>query len=191
VNLGTNGNFRRLVFVVLLAILSAVFFAGCGDNVTLPTSQQLDAFNNAGPIQPELDLDILVNSKISHGVYRITIGDMVEIQMPQVLQIVTAEYNTAPINSTGHFSRVFDNGMLTMPIIGQLPASGLTIPELEEAVINAYYPKYCINRPSVVAIMLLCPHLISLMLSIMLDLSSPSLILTFLSIQKSRTVFTG
>ncbi|MCF7956306.1 MAG: polysaccharide biosynthesis/export family protein, partial [Phycisphaerae bacterium] len=147
-NLGIK-DIRRYSYAAFF-VLSVCFLGGCGDNVTLPSSQQLAVFQNAGPIAPQLDLDILVNSKSSSGLYRITRGDMLEIQMPQVLQAVTAEYNTSPINSMGHFCRVFENGKITLPIIGEIPAEGMTVSELEQSIIKAYYPRYCINRPSVV-----------------------------------------
>lgn len=152
-NLGTDRMDRCCYCAFSILALFAIFLTGCKDNVVLPNEDQLAVFRNAGPIEPELDLDLLVDSKKNVGLYKLTCGDMLEIQMPQVLQAVTADYSysASSLNPAGHFCRVFDNGKITLPIIGQLAAEGKTLSELEQSITEAYYPKYCKNRPSVVA----------------------------------------
>jgi polysaccharide export outer membrane protein len=45
---------------------------------------------------------------------------------------------------------VSENGSIILPIVGQLTVGGMTLSEIEASVIDAYYPKYVVNRPMVV-----------------------------------------
>ncbi len=130
----------QCVLHIFLAILLSIHLAGCGAGVRLSSAVQLAEFENAGPIRP--------------GVGIVTPGDLLELlQMPLVTQARTRERieRAGPMERLGpYLCRVHDDGSITVPIIGQIQAAGRTLAEIEASIIDAYYPKYCVDRPSVV-----------------------------------------
>jgi polysaccharide export outer membrane protein len=46
--------------------------------------------------------------------------------------------------------RVGNDGTITLPIVGKIPAAGKTLAEVESSVVDAYYPKYVVDIPAVV-----------------------------------------
>ncbi len=136
---------------LFLSILLSIYLVGCGDNVRLPSPKGLAEFQNAGPVPPTVDLDRLVRARIGVDLYRVVPGDLLELQIPSVLQVVTAELPGPPKISRPHLCRVYDDGTIIVPVIGQVQAAGRTIAQIEAAIINAYYPRYSVTRPSVVA----------------------------------------
>ena len=122
-------------------------FVGCGAP-KLPTAEQLAAFQQAGPLQPAVDRSQLVRARMPAGPYRVIAGDVLQLQMPTVMQAVAAE---KPEQVEPHLCRVTQTGTISLPIIGAIPAAGKTLSEIEQDVVAAYYPKYVKNLPSVVA----------------------------------------
>ncbi|MCX5636906.1 MAG: polysaccharide biosynthesis/export family protein [Planctomycetota bacterium] len=90
------------------------------------------------------------------GPYRVIPGDVLEFQMHVSLRIVSSELVEWLRPSYGHreiepyLTRVSDAGTITLPIIGEIQVAGKTLAEIEQAVKNAYYPKYVVNPPMLV-----------------------------------------
>jgi len=90
------------------------------------------------------------------GPYRIVPGDMLEFRLPTQVQIVSTELSAWMRPSYGrreiepYLVRVDNAGAVTMPIVGEIPVKGRSLAEIEEAIINAYYPEYVVNPPALV-----------------------------------------
>jgi len=150
--LGVVRTSKTKVFANLFAtFLLSICLAGCGDKVRLPSAERLAEFENAGPPPPVVDVDRLVRAKIGGGPYRVIPGDVLELTMPTILQVVTAEESKASQETTPYVCRVGRKGAITLPVVGEIEAGGKSLAEIESAVIDAYHPEYSVTRPSVFA----------------------------------------
>ena len=147
-------HFKNDTSKFLLIVVSCVsFFTGCGPK--LSTSEQLKVFSEAGPITTGADV-IGLGGTHQTGPYRVIPGDILQFQMPAVLRVISAEFSEwlKPVYGRKDYEpylvRVSDAGTITLPIVGELSVSGMTLSEIEAVVIDAYYPKYVVNRPMVV-----------------------------------------
>jgi len=148
-NLAKTG-FFSLSRCVLLSVLFLI--AGCGSpNISVPTQEQLAEFENAGPIRPEVDMDRLVTAGNIGGLYQLAPGDMLELHIPSILLAVIADPSVTTQKPVPYLCRVSDDGGIEIPMIGRMEAAGKTLSEIEVDVINAYYPRYSLSRPSIVA----------------------------------------
>jgi polysaccharide export outer membrane protein len=141
----------RSIYVLIPALLLSVYIAGCGDNVHLPTKQELIEFENASPPTPSIDLDRIVKARIGGGPYRVVTGDALELTMPAVVRFITAKEMGNSTTVAPYILRVNPNGNITLPIVGDVEAAGRTLAEIESDIIDAYYPKHVVTRPSVYA----------------------------------------
>jgi len=137
--------------ILIPALLLSVCLAGCGDNVHLPTAKQLTEFENAGPVPPSVDTERMVRAKIGGGPYRVVTGDALELTMPAVVRFITAKEIVNNTTVTPYISRVNPSGNITLPIVGDIEAAGRTLSEIESDIIDSYYPKHVVTRPSVFA----------------------------------------
>lgn len=142
---------RRIFFYVLLVVLLLICPIGCGPQARLPSIEQLAEFENAGSILPSVDLDRLMRAKIGGGLYRVVPGDVLELTIPAILQVVTVERPESADGVTPYECRVSESGFITLPIAGEIEVGGKTLAEIELAVIDAYYPEYTATHLSVVA----------------------------------------
>ena len=142
---------NQVVLALFLSILLSIYLFGCSDNVLLPSAEQLAEFQNAGPVPPTVDLDRLVRARIGVGPYRVVPGDVLELTMPAILQVVTADAPQTTEKFTPYVCRVSESCAITLPVVGEIEAAGKTLAEIESAVIDAYYPQYAVIRPSVFA----------------------------------------
>ncbi len=144
----------KFVFAYTFVFIYLIFVAGCFPE--LSTTEQLQRFQAAGPITPQVDVNRLLNAKIHTGYYRVIPGDILELRMPAALRVVSPDLPAWFKPTTGHddvepyLFRVSDAGIISLPIIGKIPVAGLTLTEIEILVVNAYYPKYVENLPSVI-----------------------------------------
>ena len=137
---------------------SFVFCLLCvmGCHPALSSDEQIQRFERAGPIIPEVDVDSLLRAKIHTGYYQVVPGDILELQMPAVLRVISPDLSTWFKPVSGHddvepyLFRVSDAGTITLPIVGKMPVAGKKLTDIEISVVNAYYPKYVANLPSVV-----------------------------------------
>jgi polysaccharide export outer membrane protein len=141
----------RTLYILIPVLLLAVCTGGCGDNVHLPTAQELIEFEKASPIPPAIDTDQMVRAKIGGGPYRVMTGDALELTMPAVVRFITAKEMGINTSVTPYISRVNPSGNITLPIVGDIEAAGRTLPRIEADIIDAYYPKHVVIRPSVFA----------------------------------------
>lgn len=133
-----------IMFIVFLT----VFFNGCTSLKPTPVHQLVE-FRNAGPIQPEIDLDKLVAVRTT-GTYCVIIGDVLEVQMASVLHVMTADLPESLEKIIPILCRVYDDGTIIVPVIGRVQALGRTLAEIETSIVEAYYPEYSNDRPSVI-----------------------------------------
>ncbi len=140
----------------LLAITGLCVLCATGCGPTLSTPEHLADFDRAGPIRSEQDFRSPTGVKGHLGPYRVIPGDILEFQMPAVLRVISSDLPEWLRPAYGHkdvepyLVRVSPTGMITLPIVGQIPAAGKTLAEIEASVIDAYYPKYVVNPPMVV-----------------------------------------
>ena len=132
-------------------MLLSLNFAGCSDNVRPSSAKQLAQFENAGPVHPTEGMDRLLKSTTRKVSYRVMPGEVLELTMPAILQIVTAEEENGIETNAPYMCRVNQTGTITLPVVGEIEVAGRTLSQIETAVINAYYPMYAVNRPSVYA----------------------------------------
>jgi len=149
-------NFARWARSLAVAVAYGGLFlmpGGCGDGVVLPTAEQLAEFRNAGPIQPEIDVGRLLASRRNHtGQYTLIAGDLLEVQLPAVLQDGAAPQGAVSTASPYlvHRCRVREDGTILVPVIGAVEAAGRTVAQVEGQIIAAFYPKYTTLPPSIV-----------------------------------------
>ena len=139
----------RAIFFAVPAILFCPYLVGCSDEVRLPSTRQLLEFENTGPVRPTVDMDRLVRAKIGGGPYRVVPGDVLELTMPGILRIVTTEGSGQTEQVAPYVCRVNETGSVSLPIVGDIEASGRTLSQIEADVIAAYYPRYAVTCPSV------------------------------------------
>jgi len=150
---GAIFNFRLSIVNLrwVVALIVCLCQLSCQDQVYLPSADQLADFENAGPVGPAVDLERIVRARISKGPYRVVPGEVIELTMPTILQVVTAEDPRVTENATPYICRISESGTITLPAVGQIEAADKTLGEIEAAVVDAYYPTYAVTRPSVFA----------------------------------------
>lgn len=132
-------------------MLLSLNFAGCSDHVRPSSAKQLAQFENAGPVHPTEGMDRLMKSTTRRGAYRVMPGEVLELTMPTILQVITAEGEGGVGTVAPYMCRVSQKGAITLPVVGEIEVVGRTLTQIETTIINAYYPKYAVNRPSVFA----------------------------------------
>jgi len=123
---------------------------GCGPQAHMSSPEHVVEFGEAGPSMPSVDLDRLAKARISGGPYRVVPGDMLELTLPAILHVVTAEEPEFPDRVVKYMCRVSEIGTITLPMIGDIDVAQKSLAEVELAVIDAYYPMFTVTRPSVV-----------------------------------------
>lgn len=140
--------------LAVMVVLCGLWSSGCGPRLSSP--EQVGEFLKAGPIESELDFNSVTGVKSQVGPYRVIPGDILEFQMPAVLRVISSDLPEWLRPSYGHkdveayLVRVSQDGGITLPIIGDVDVGGKTLAQIEASVIEAYYPKYVVNRPMVV-----------------------------------------
>ena len=142
---------RKYIFSSLYLLLISIFSSGCSDQVKLPTAEQLYEFENAGPLLPSVDTENLVKAKISGSQYRVRPDEVLELTMPAILQAVTKNEYKEDEKYVPYICRISESGTINLPVVEELKVSGMTMAEIESAVIDKYYPQYAVTRPSVFA----------------------------------------
>jgi protein involved in polysaccharide export with SLBB domain len=141
--------FRVSLFVVSFVCVS-IFLIGCSEP-KISGTDQVKAFDLAGPITPQLDIDQVLRVKNNQGIYTVGTGDVLELQIPTILTSVSPKlYKDQQQQVQPYLCRVSDQGTITLPIVGQMNVEGKTLAQIENEIVSAYYPKYTIALPSVV-----------------------------------------
>ncbi|MBN1788506.1 MAG: polysaccharide biosynthesis/export family protein [Sedimentisphaerales bacterium] len=140
----------RIYLFASVCFCAVLFIIGC-ESPTLSDSQEVAAFNLAGPLSPEVDLDQLLSAKTNSRIYTVGAGDVLEIQMPTILTAVSPRrYRDQERQVEPYLCRVTDVGTITLPIVGQMNVDGKTLAQIEDEIVSAYYPRYILTRPSAV-----------------------------------------
>lgn len=138
---------------IFIGFFFILFLSGCGPELSSP--DEINSFSEAGPVATETEV-VGLGGVRQLGPYRVIPGDILEFQMPAVLRVISTEFSEwlKPVYGRKDYEpylvRVSDEGMITLPIVGQISVRGKTLSEIEALVIDAYYPRYVVNRPMVV-----------------------------------------
>ena len=131
-----------------LSVLGLLVMAGC---IGGPSSEEeLATFQEAGPVQLQVDLAQLLKKRMSSGPYRLIPGDILKLQMPAVTGHMPGK-TVADAETESYLCRVDANGNVILPIVGEVPVAGRTLSEIEVIITDLYYPKYFFQKPSIVA----------------------------------------
>ncbi len=142
---GQQSSFERTAgFCVFLLFLAAAccVLTGCGDQIRAPAAAELAMFEAAAPAGPSVDLDRTVQARVATGPYRVVPGDVLQVEMPRVLDPQSLEAALAAGGRQTYACRVSDEGTVVLPIIGPFPVAGRTLAQIESAVIGEYCPKF-------------------------------------------------
>jgi len=120
---------------------------GCSDKIQPPSTAQIIEFENAGPSGPSVDLDRVAKARLVSGPYRVVPGDVLQLEMPRILDPHTLETTTAMGGKETYACRVADAGTIVLPVVGPLAVAGKSLAEIESAIIAIYYPKYVKTEP--------------------------------------------
>ncbi len=157
---------KQSIYLSCLILIISIGWIGCASKTPVdqgvwtprvpeetyrPEIQDPSTFSHAGPIHPQLDMERMLKQKIHMGVYQIVTGDVLELHMPGVLRTLTTDYIDALGQVDNYVCRVNPNGSILLPILGEIKAAGLTLAQLEQRIVNGYYPQFLINPPVVVA----------------------------------------
>jgi len=134
--------------MVLLAC-AIVFSTGCSDRIQLPPKDVFERFQHVAPHRPAEKMGTATVTLPQPGPYRIRPGDVLEITLASFLSTVSIEQAIPQTQTTSIACRVQPPGHIVLPVVGQVHVAGLTIPEVESAISNAYYPTYTKTYPAV------------------------------------------
>ncbi len=115
---------------------------GCDDQVRRPSAEDLAEFEMAAPSGPSVDMDRVVKAKIPTGPYRVVPGDILQLEMPRILDPQSQAGAAAMDGNQRYNCRVNDAGIIVLPIIGPLAVGGSSLTEIESSIMAEYYPKY-------------------------------------------------
>ncbi|MFC1653070.1 SLBB domain-containing protein [Planctomycetota bacterium] len=147
---------RVAVRVMSMYVLCGfLVLAGCSSSnkKELATLDELVLFDRIGAAAPAVDMERVTKARVPIGPHRVVPQEVLELTMPTILSVVTSWESSVPQRqpTTALTCRINGQGMIFLPIIGELKVAGLTLPEIEALVIQAYYPTYTKYRPTVFA----------------------------------------
>ena len=146
----SRGRTRLAVRVaVSLVVLGALAAGGCS-KPKVTRGEPFTAFEKAGPWRPTVDMERLASAQVKQGEYTVGQGDVLQFNMPMELWSVEAASAEARATYKPYLVRVNPSGQVNLPIVGAIEAAGKTVPAIEQAIEQAYYPKYISYMPSVV-----------------------------------------
>lgn len=135
----------RLLMLALLGFLGSC--GGMGTHYWLE-GEELRAFEEAGPILPEVDTKAILSGMQNPGPYKVVPGDLLEIKGPRTL---SREIGTEPNDpKQGLYARVDADGNVFLPLLQEVQVQGLTLGEIETRIAKGLYPTFLKQRPSIV-----------------------------------------
>ena len=139
-------------FKACIIIVSMLLFAANGCKSPVASNyQEIERFHQAGPVSPRIDKDLIAAACWTEGRYRLVKGDVVAFEMPAILKASSAELPDWAGQNEPYRCRVNFDGNVILPVVGAIKAEGLTLAELETGVAKAYYPRYVVTYPAIVA----------------------------------------
>jgi protein involved in polysaccharide export with SLBB domain len=139
--LSSEGTAGFCICLLFLAEACCVL-TGCGDRIRAPAAEELALFEAAEPAGPSVDLDRIAQARIATGPYRVVPGDVLQVEMPRVLDPQSLEAAVAAGGRQTYVCRVNEEGTIVLPIVGPFPVAGKSLAQIEFAVIAEYYPKF-------------------------------------------------
>ena len=140
---------RRGFVRLVVLLLACSYWGGCSDGIQQPSTERLMEFANAGPDGPAVDLDRVAKARLRSGPYRVVPGDVLQVEMPQVLDPRALESTTAMGGKETYTCRIGDAGTIILPVVGPLPVAGKSLAEIESSIIASYYPKFVKTEPPI------------------------------------------
>lgn len=152
-----GSRYANIACLRFASIVVCFLSSGCGwiGGKTVSDSQELAAFEAAGPVVAEVDRSRLVAAKRYTGAYRVVDGDLLELRMPAVMHAVTGgddRDKRALDKVEPYLVRINAVGEIALPMVGKIKVGDKTLGQIEESIAKAYHPKFLITRPSVVAV---------------------------------------
>jgi protein involved in polysaccharide export with SLBB domain len=129
------------VFLLVMGAACALL-TGCGDGIRPPSAEQLAAFEGVPPAGPAVDLGRIVEARIPAGPYRVVPGDVLQLEMPRILDPQSLDAATAADARQTCTCRVTDEGAIVLPLVGLFPVAGKSLAQIESGILAQYYPKY-------------------------------------------------
>ncbi len=129
------------LFSFLCVGIWCLLLSGCGDAVRRPSAQQLAEFQATEPAGPSIDMERVLQARVTRGPYRTILGDVLRVELPRIVNPEpTTSYSAG--SKEAHDCRVGDDGMIVLPVIGAFAAAGKTLTEIERGLLAAYCPQY-------------------------------------------------
>ncbi|MCK5271332.1 MAG: SLBB domain-containing protein [Sedimentisphaerales bacterium] len=135
---------------IVFLTIGLLCISGCS-NSKLASTEQLIEFMKAGPIRPKVDVDRMVQARVPTDPYTVVVGDVLELHMPAVVGTVDLISVASLETMQPHLCRISKEGKITLPIVGEVHVTGMDLSEIESTIVDVYYPKYVVDRPSIVA----------------------------------------
>lgn len=138
----------RIVFLYIL-VFCLLCLTGCRANSpVLSSAMQIREFEKAGLFTA--DEDERAKGRITYT-YRVVPGDVLELLMPAILWQISSDSSVDWFQKAEpYLCRVSNDGTIALPIVGKVPVAGETLVEVESSVVDAYFPKYVLEIPTVV-----------------------------------------
>ncbi len=140
----------------LLTLLATASWS-CSIGATYwPSDEDLAAFEAAGPIEPEFDASRLLPGLPNAGPYRVATGDILAVTGSDVflgVGVGGGAVRSGPSPAPGPEileARVHPDGALTLPLVGAVEVVGLTLPEIEDLLVERLHPEFVVDQPSLV-----------------------------------------
>ncbi len=149
------------LFHFLFAAAVGVWAVGGCEHVQVSSNEQLQAFSESpgaplcdrlrefGDTHLSVDQAHLMEARLKTGPYRVGPDEVLELTLSSFLGAVTSEESVKPDQTSSLSCRINEAGSIFLPVVGELAVAGKSLPEIEAAVIAAYYPKYAKTYPSV------------------------------------------
>lgn len=149
-NLDRASRILRQCKVALILVSAICILAGCRTGSQQVSSlDEIMAFKQLGSGLPDVDIDKIVKARLPKGDHRIVPDEVIGITMPAILSVVTAEETPQYREEKPLLCRVNAEGTIALPVIGEIPVAGLTLPEIESLIVKSYYPRYTKHYPAV------------------------------------------
>ncbi len=126
----------------------AVLACGCAQPQATSRLADREEFRQAGPIRIQVDQAQMSEARASGGPHRLYEGDRLLLKMPVATRSSAHEQPDAPFDM---HCRVEADGTILLPVIGKVAAAGKTLDELETTIRDAYFPRYVVRPPTIVA----------------------------------------
>jgi protein involved in polysaccharide export with SLBB domain len=149
------------LFHFLFAAGVGVWAVGGCEHVRVSSNEQLQAFSESpgaplcdrlrefGDTHLSVDQAHLMEARLKTGPYRVGPEEVLDLTLSSFLGVVTSEDSVKPDQTSTLSCRINEAGSIFLPVVGELAVAGKSLPEIEAAVISAYYPKYAKTYPSV------------------------------------------